>query len=482
MYLALENDDGAGGGHWHGQAASEDAVASYMAWRYPNVRWTRWRPGQCTNDPPHTIPLLVDGASTTSGLPEYQDVLVSGCDQRGRALMKLDGGLRSENERNVKGYRTVEVFQETSPVHVSNVATHSDNDYIAGPIRLDETYYTDRQYIITDLPDFLTGLEGVQTPNNDKHSPADDTEWLCFTISQRAAVYVLYDRRVADSGGSPPAWLSGPNSMFTNEHIATVSHTDSNMGFYNLYFEIFDKGRVCLGGNDAPGVGSNYLVLVGPITDLLMHPSHRVDINNLRTHSCPNGATTAGTATWGSPGALGQYGRLCCFEGSGPNCGNWDAGGGGAGGAVLPCAELPSIGIGQEGADTDGARPILGSVPPATFTSGGCVCPPGGYVGQRDCTLAVDLHQDANGLTVEGGDYLVSEIGVGDYCTEARLALDLVRCYSLADTRSLRRRLRRQNIPGSEHAPLPPISERHPHRQQRRAFRPERLGVPLLRC
>ena len=41
--------------------------------------------------------------------------------------------------------------------------------------------------------------------------------------------------------------------------------------------------------------------------------------------------------------------------------------------------------------------------------------------------MAVDLHQDANGLTVEGGDYLVSEIGVGDYCTEARLALDLVR-------------------------------------------------------
>lgn len=45
MYLGLENDDGAGGGHWHGEAASEDVVYSYMAWRYPNIRWAKWRPG-----------------------------------------------------------------------------------------------------------------------------------------------------------------------------------------------------------------------------------------------------------------------------------------------------------------------------------------------------------------------------------------------------------------------------------------------------
>ena len=65
----------------------------------------------------------------------------------------------------------------------------------------------------------------------------------------------------------------------------------------NLYYQLFDAGKVCLGGNDASGVGSNYLVLVGPVTDLTMHPSHRVEINNLRTHSCPNGATTPGERT-----------------------------------------------------------------------------------------------------------------------------------------------------------------------------------------
>ena len=78
---------------------------------------------------------------------------------RGRALFKLDGTLRSEIERDVKGFRSVryspshhtlapehlsrcvrvlssvDVFQETSQVHVSNVRTHSDKDYVAGPVR-----------------------------------------------------------------------------------------------------------------------------------------------------------------------------------------------------------------------------------------------------------------------------------------------------------------------------------------------------------
>ena len=74
-----------------------------------------------------------------------------------------------------------------------------------------------------------------------------------------------------------------------------------------------------------------------------------------------------------------MQGKLCCFEGSGANCGNWDAGGagaGGGGGAAAHCGDQPSLGIGQPGADATGARPILGAVPdpvsgPPTFTSGG---------------------------------------------------------------------------------------------------------------
>ena len=37
------------------------------------------------------------------------------------------------------------------------------------------------------------------------------------------------------------------------------------------------------------------------------------------------------------------------------------------------------------------------------------MCPDNAYVGQRDCTEVIDLHQDANGLEVLGGDYVVAE-------------------------------------------------------------------------
>ena len=46
-----------------------------------------------------------------------------------------------------------------------------------------------------------------------------------------------------------------------------------------------DPGRVCLGGNDAPGVGSMYHVMVGPETQLEEMPSHRVEIMNVQSHS-----------------------------------------------------------------------------------------------------------------------------------------------------------------------------------------------------
>jgi hypothetical protein len=403
MYLALENDNGNGGGHLHGEAATEDAVYSFMKWKHPNIRWTKWRAGLCADEP-------------------------GGCDMRGRALFKLDGTIRSEIEREVKGYKTVDVFQEASRIKVTNVRTHSslrrDGDpawrpYSAAQVRIGQPYYSDRDYILKDLPDFLLGLEGVQTAEDDKHSDAADTEFLCFDISERAAVYVLYDRRVVDHKGSPPAWLNGPNSMFTNEHIATVSTTDENMGFFNLYYQIFEKGNVCLGGNDEGSMekvmndqgnmelfpGSNYLVLVGPVTDLTMHPTHRVKITDLLTHSCPNGDTVDGTASFGQPGAANLTGKLCCFEKCGVDCGNWDCGGSGAGTPgntlLLPCPELTSLGKNRHELT-------------ASYDAGGCVCPPGAYVGQRNCAETVDLHQTADGKEVLGGDYIISEIGIGD--------------------------------------------------------------------
>ena len=97
-------------------------------------------------------------------------------------------------------------------------------------------------------------LNGVRTANNDAHSNPADTQFICFTVTERARVYILYDARATDQ----PQWLK---DSFVDKHEETVENTDSD---YEFYSGVFSPGRVCLGGNDAPGVRSMYLVFVGP--------------------------------------------------------------------------------------------------------------------------------------------------------------------------------------------------------------------------
>lgn len=164
-------------------------------------------------------------------------------------------------------------------VQITNVVTHSTATYVAAPVALYQPYYVDRMYSLTQLPDFLRGLQGIRTANDDKRSDSTDLEWVCFDIAKRAAVYVLYDKRAHDQ----PTWLK---STFTNGNMATVDD-NSNVedGNLEIYYHVFDPGRVCLGGNDAPGVGSMYHVMVGPETQLEEMPSHRVEILNAASHS-----------------------------------------------------------------------------------------------------------------------------------------------------------------------------------------------------
>ena len=91
-------------------------------------------------------------------------------------------------------------------------------------------------------------------------------------------MYVLYDSRATDR----PTWLK---DNFEDRDITTVAHTDTNMGYFELFYSIRDPGTVCLGGNAAPNVDSNYLVVVGPMVNLDMHASHQAEISNLVTHS-----------------------------------------------------------------------------------------------------------------------------------------------------------------------------------------------------
>ena len=57
---------------------------------------------------------------------------------------------------------------------------------------------TDRQYLITDLPDYMHGLWGIKTANDDKHSDATHLEFLCFDISHKVMLLDLFAARLVN--------------------------------------------------------------------------------------------------------------------------------------------------------------------------------------------------------------------------------------------------------------------------------------------
>ena len=105
-------------------------------------------------------------------------------------------------------------------------------------------------------------MDFIRTANSDKRSDPEDEDFLCFTLAAPSTVYVLYDSRATD--GMEPGWLTRD---FADEHLEVAEVDDASMGTMELHFADKPAGRVCIGGNNADGVGSNYMVAVGPVVD-----------------------------------------------------------------------------------------------------------------------------------------------------------------------------------------------------------------------
>ena len=98
----------------------------------------------------------------------------------------------------------------------------------------DLKYYGDRDYVMTEIPPFLTGMNFVRTANDDKRADESDSEFLCFNVDDDATVYVLYDSRAS----SLPGWLS---AAYLDRHEQAAIHTDTNMAPRTAH----DSHRAC---------------------------------------------------------------------------------------------------------------------------------------------------------------------------------------------------------------------------------------------
>ena len=128
------------------------------------------------------------------------------------------------------------------------VSNLSPSSYQTAYLGVGDTYYIDRDYLISSIPQDFEGLLWIKTANDDKASTGD--VFLTFDINQNAMVYVAYDATIS----TLPDWLSS----WLDLGVSIIT-TDTQL---NLYSQEFAPGTVTLGGNYGGYHDSMYVVLI----------------------------------------------------------------------------------------------------------------------------------------------------------------------------------------------------------------------------
>ena len=180
---------------------------------------------------------------------------------------------------------------------VEAIQAGSDNNYILSRMTAGETFYTDRPYTLTDVPDFLEGARFIKTANDDK--VRTDGSLLSVYLSGSAIAYLAYDPR----GTVLPGWLSSWTK--TDEVIGT---TDPGSDYFEVYtklvpFSIFgpSRYRLTLGAaRAAPAVGSNmnYIVALVPYDGSTRYEAEEASLSGVRPATNHTGFSGTGFADY----------------------------------------------------------------------------------------------------------------------------------------------------------------------------------------
>jgi hypothetical protein len=125
------------------------------------------------------------------------------------------------------------------------------------PLSPGTTYYTDRSYTLTSVPEQYDGLYMIRTPYIESNR-TDASDYLTFEMPQDGVVYVAIDRRVTD----PPDWMDGFDN--TGDRIDTSLRGQKYLKVHSHEFSAGDC--INFGANQAPGfsggTAGNYIVFV----------------------------------------------------------------------------------------------------------------------------------------------------------------------------------------------------------------------------
>jgi len=154
---------------------------------------------------------------------------------------------------------------------ISDIVASTPNAYETANLQGGDHYYTDRtdngRHVLVDVPDSVSCSQWIKTANNDKN--VADPSHLGFTLAQDASVFVGYDTRATGE----PSWLATGFTPSTD--IIDIADPSPSQEFRILRRD-FAAGPVTLGGNEAPGAGSNYVVFARPLP--LQDPTQALEI------------------------------------------------------------------------------------------------------------------------------------------------------------------------------------------------------------
>ncbi len=155
----------------------------------------------------------------------------------------------------------ISTFTTMLPPHIE----FNGKEYNMSYIDVGDRYYTDREYIITEMPDPLNNCLWIKTPNSEKY--ITDDNYIQFQLKRDATIYIAYDNRAS----AVPYWLS--SDFEQTEYTIQNSDEESN---FTIWKGQFSAGDVTLGANSASGaegVLTNYIVLID-IPIQMLDPRH----------------------------------------------------------------------------------------------------------------------------------------------------------------------------------------------------------------
>lgn len=126
---------------------------------------------------------------------------------------------------------------------------------VTKPFTVGSHLYTDRQYIVTSLPEHLVNAVQLQLPNNLKSRI--DNPFGAFDVPQPAEVCIGFDQRF---GSNLPGWLS----VYQKQVGEIIETNDSD---FQVYCRLVPISRVTVGPNRDVALGnanSLYLIIVQP--------------------------------------------------------------------------------------------------------------------------------------------------------------------------------------------------------------------------